>query len=100
MENMVQQVDEILVELRESFTSRRTRSASWRKSQLKGLKRMLEEQEEEIFKVLWEDLGKPKAEAFRDEVGFLLKSLNLALSCVKKWMSRRKAEVSFNGKLE
>ncbi|CAN6273730.1 unnamed protein product, partial [Urochloa humidicola] len=47
----------------------------WRQAQLRGLVRLLEEKEEDIFDVLREDLGKHRAEAFRDEVGVLKKSV-------------------------
>lgn len=57
-----------LPELRETFRSGRTRSGEWRKSQLKALLRLVQENEGEIFRALKEDLGKHPAEAFRDEV--------------------------------
>ncbi|XP_058107741.1 aldehyde dehydrogenase family 3 member F1-like [Magnolia sinica] len=86
-------LEESMEELRESFRSRRTRNAAWRRAQLKGLLRMLEEKEEEIFKTLKEDIGKHSAEAFRDEIGTLTKSLNLALSCLEDWMASKKVHV-------
>ncbi|CAA6656985.1 unnamed protein product [Spirodela intermedia] len=63
-------LDESLAELRETFRSRKTRSAQWRRSQLKALLRFVQEDEEEICRVLEEDLGKPGGESFRDEVNF------------------------------
>lgn len=56
-------------DLREVYESGRTQGLEWRQSQLRGLVRLLEEKEEEIFDVLHEDLGKHRGEAFRDEVG-------------------------------
>ncbi|AQK73130.1 Aldehyde dehydrogenase family 3 member F1 [Zea mays] len=54
-------------DLREVYESGRTQGLEWRQSQLRGLVRLLEEKEEEIFDVLHEDLGKHRGEAFRDE---------------------------------
>ena len=54
--------------LREVYKSGRTRELAWRRSQLKGLIRLLTEKEEEIFDVLRHDLGKHRTESFRDEV--------------------------------
>lgn len=62
-------LEENMEELRECFRSRKTKSAAWRRDQLEGLLRLLKEKESEIFKALKEDLGKPRAEAYRDEVG-------------------------------
>jgi hypothetical protein len=59
-------------DLREVYESGRTQGLEWRQSQLRGLVRLLEEKEEEIFDVLHEDLGKHRGEAFRDEVGWFL----------------------------
>jgi aldehyde dehydrogenase (NAD+) len=54
--------------LREVYRSGRTRELEWRRSQLNGLIRLLTEKEEEIFDALRDDLGKHRAESFRDEV--------------------------------
>jgi len=62
------ELEAVLNEARESFESGKTRSFSWRMSQLKALLQLLRENEEEIMRVLKEDLGKHRVEAFRDEV--------------------------------
>lgn len=55
-------------ELRAAYESGRTRSLAWRQSQLRGLLRLLAEKEEDAFRALHDDLGKHRAEAYRDEV--------------------------------
>ncbi|KAF8009204.1 hypothetical protein BT93_J0251 [Corymbia citriodora subsp. variegata] len=82
-----------LEEMRECYRSGRTREASWRKSQLKGLLRLLREREEEIFRALHQDLGKHPAEAYRDEIGSLIKSVNYALDCLKRWIAGNRAKL-------
>ncbi|KAG2671181.1 hypothetical protein I3760_14G121700 [Carya illinoinensis] len=77
--------------MREYYSQGKTKEASWRKSQLKGLLTLLKEKEEDIFKALEQDLGKHHVEAFRDEIGTLTKSLNNALWSLQEWMSSRKA---------
>lgn len=57
-----------LKELRESFRCGKTKEAAWRMRQLKGLSTLLKEKEEGIFDALRRDMGKHKAEAYRDEV--------------------------------
>ncbi|XP_060197424.1 aldehyde dehydrogenase family 3 member F1-like isoform X1 [Lycium barbarum] len=79
--------------LRETFKSGKTREESWRRSQLKNLLRLLEEKEDDIFKALKQDLGKHQVEAYRDEIGTLVKSVNYALDGLKQWMSSKKAKL-------
>nr|WMP39970.1 aldehyde dehydrogenase family 3 member F1 [Lycium barbarum] len=79
--------------LRETFKSGKTREESWRRSQLKILLRLLEEKEYDIFKALKQDLGKHQVEAYRDEIGTLVKSVNYALDGLKQWMSSKKAKL-------
>ncbi|XP_042501021.1 aldehyde dehydrogenase family 3 member F1-like [Macadamia integrifolia] len=86
-------LQEDLEELRQTFRSGATRNVAWRKAQLRSLVKLLREQEEQIFAVLHEDLGKHRIEAYRDEVGVLLKSLNHALSNVEKWMAPKKGQL-------
>ncbi|OWM73494.1 aldehyde dehydrogenase family 3 member F1-like isoform X1 [Punica granatum] len=79
--------------LREYYYSGKTRDASWRRSQLKGILSLLKEREDELFRALHQDLGKHPVEAYRDEIGCLIKSVNYALDCLSQWMSGRKAKL-------
>ncbi|EOX90935.1 hypothetical protein QUC31_002853 [Theobroma cacao] len=79
--------------LRETFKSGRTRSVAWRKNQLKAVIDLINENEQTIYKVLHQDLGKDPAESYRDEMGVILKSANYALSCLDKWVAPKKAEL-------
>ncbi|KAK4608383.1 hypothetical protein RGQ29_001979 [Quercus rubra] len=82
-----------LGEMREYYSQGKTREASWRKSQLKGLLNLLKEKEGDILNALMQDLGKHQVETFRDEIGTLIKTLNLALESLGEWMSGRKAKL-------
>uniref|UniRef100_A0ACD5ZJS6 Uncharacterized protein n=1 Tax=Avena sativa TaxID=4498 RepID=A0ACD5ZJS6_AVESA len=77
--------------LREVYGSGRTRELAWRRSQLRGLLRLLTEKEEEIFDALRHDLGKHRTEAFRDEVGVVLKSVKHTLQNLDRWAAPEKA---------
>lgn len=79
-----------LGELRATFEGGRTRPLAWRQSQLRGLLRLLADKEEQAFQALHDDLGKHRAEAYRDEVGVLIKSANAALREVGKWVAPEK----------
>ncbi|OAY48534.1 aldehyde dehydrogenase family 3 member F1 [Manihot esculenta] len=82
-----------LERMREYFKTGNTKCASWRLSQLKGLLLFIKEREADIFQALKKDLGKHPVEAFRDEVGLLIKSINFALKGLKTWMSSKKVNV-------
>ncbi|XP_074580668.1 aldehyde dehydrogenase family 3 member F1-like, partial [Curcuma longa] len=82
-----------LKEVREAYESGKTRSLSWRLSQLKALRRLLYDKEDDICKALEQDLGKHRAEAYRDEVGILIKSVNYAIDNLQKWMTPNKVSV-------
>ncbi|XP_016206696.1 aldehyde dehydrogenase family 3 member I1, chloroplastic-like [Arachis ipaensis] len=81
-------------DIKEYYGNGETKKVSWRESQLKGLRRFLIEKEEDILKALMLDLGKHQVEAFRGEIGTLMKSLNFALSNLKYWISGKKAKLS------
>lgn len=61
-------VDKSIAVLRETFSTGKTRSLAWRKTQLRALIKLVRDNEEEIFKALHQDLGKHPVEAYRDEV--------------------------------
>ncbi|KAK9072585.1 hypothetical protein SSX86_009020 [Deinandra increscens subsp. villosa] len=79
-----------LKELREAFNSGKTKESSWRISQLHGLLRILEDRENDISMALKRDLGKHHVEAYRDEIGTVVKSVNNALGNLKQWMTPKK----------
>ncbi|KAE9616577.1 putative aldehyde dehydrogenase (NAD(+)) [Lupinus albus] len=92
MDNMVT-LEKDLNNMRGYYETEITKKCSWRESQLKGLRCFLIEKEEQILKALMQDLGKHQVEAFRDEVGTVMKSLNFALTHLKYWMSAKKAKL-------
>ncbi|KAM7516174.1 hypothetical protein LguiA_005757 [Lonicera macranthoides] len=80
-------------EVRKTFRSGKTKGVEWRKSQLRGILKLIDENEDKIFDALQRDLGKHPVEAYRDEVGVLKKSAIYALENIDKWMSPRKGRL-------
>ncbi|GKE25499.1 aldehyde dehydrogenase family 3 member F1-like protein [Tanacetum coccineum] len=87
---MANHLEPDLKELRDTFNSGKTKEYSWRISQLRGLLHILEDRENDIFLTLKKDLGKHHVEAYRDEVGTVVKSINYALGNLKQWMAAKK----------
>ncbi|KAM7264575.1 hypothetical protein ACFE04_002258 [Oxalis oulophora] len=83
----------IAMELKRTFKSGITRSVTWRKNQLKALLRFIHENEDALFEALYQDLGKHPVEAYRDEIGVVMKSAENALKCVDKWMAPKKSRI-------
>ncbi|CAI8584438.1 unnamed protein product [Vicia faba] len=93
MEFSVEALEEDLNNMRKYYGSGKTKETSWRKSQLNGLRNFVIENEEKILKALKKDLGKHHVEAFRDEVGILKKSIDLAIKSFKQWMNGKEAKL-------
>ncbi|PKU87244.1 aldehyde dehydrogenase family 3 member H1 isoform X1 [Dendrobium catenatum] len=86
----LQSPGEPVSELRESFRSGKTRSYKWRKTQLKGILRMIVEKETEITDALYVDLSKPKLESFIHEITLAKHSCELTLKELEHWMKPEK----------
>ena len=75
----------VLTTLRSTFASGRTRPLTWRREQLQGLRRMLVDREEELLAALATDLGKPPAEAWATDVGFVISEIDHVLHHLRAW---------------
>uniref|UniRef100_M4D253 Aldehyde dehydrogenase n=1 Tax=Brassica campestris TaxID=3711 RepID=M4D253_BRACM len=93
MEAVKETVDQSLREMRDTFASGRTRSVKWRKAQLGAIIEMVKDNEEKMSDVLFQDLGKHSTEAFRDELGFVMRSATTALNCLDKWVVPRNSNL-------
>ncbi|XP_047317402.1 aldehyde dehydrogenase family 3 member F1 [Impatiens glandulifera] len=80
-------------QLNETFKSGRTRTLAWRKAQLQAILRLIEENEDTIFKSLLQDLGKHPVESYRDEIGVVSKAAKYALTHLKTWMVPKKGHI-------
>ena len=89
-QDMNPRVEEQVSELREYFECGETRTYEWRKKQLLGLKRFLNEHEQDIYDALHSDFRKPRAETFFTEIHYLTTEINFALRHLKAWMKPRR----------
>lgn len=79
--------------LRATFDSGRTRPLAWRKEQLAGLRRMMDEAEAELLEALRLDLGRPKVEAFAADIGHTKQELRHMAKHVERWMKPAKVHM-------
>ena len=84
--------------LRASFNSGVMRDLDARRTQLRQLQRMLNEQEAVILAALAADLGKPPMEAYAAEIGVVLAEIDHALKHLNGWCSPRRVKVALTFK--
>lgn len=80
---------------RQFFATGATKSIAFRIEQLKKLKSLIQQHENEIITVLQKDLNKSRMEAFTQEILFVLDEINFILKNLKKWAKPRKAPTPF-----
>jgi aldehyde dehydrogenase (NAD+) len=85
--------EELVRRLRSTFESGLTRAASWRRSQLAQMRRLLVESESELLDALRADLGKSATEAYTTEVGFVLGEIAHAERHLASWMRPEKVSL-------
>jgi aldehyde dehydrogenase (NAD+) len=76
----------LVTDLKNTFATGVTKDYDWRVEQLKQLKMMTLEQQDNILAALKTDLGKCKVESWTSEVGYILSDIDHTLKHLKKWM--------------
>ena len=81
-----------LEQMRDRVNRGETRSLKWRLEQLKRLRALVMNNEQEVLKALEQDLGKPPTEAYFEVVA-LLQELKLTETNLRRWMRPRSVSV-------
>jgi aldehyde dehydrogenase (NAD+) len=84
----------IIEKQRVFFNTHKTKDLDFRIQNLKKLKEIIQAYEDKICLALWEDLHKPKFEAYATEVGLVLQELTLQIRKLKKWSRPKKVKTS------
>ncbi|GAA4028465.1 aldehyde dehydrogenase family protein [Streptomyces plumbiresistens] len=84
---------EVVGRLRATFNTGVTRGLDWRISQLRRLRALLVENEQELIEALWADLRKNAAEAKTQEIDFTVADIDEALANLENWLQPRPVEV-------
>ncbi|WP_017586285.1 aldehyde dehydrogenase family protein [Nocardiopsis ganjiahuensis] len=79
--------------LRMAFDSGRTKPISWRRAQLRALRRLLVEERPTLEKALKADLGKPPVEAHTTEIGFVVNEIDHTLKHLASWLRPQRVSV-------
>ena len=89
-------VDEQLDRVRRGFADGVLRAVGDREIQLRQLRRLLVEREDDFARALRTDLGKSAFEAYSTEIGFTIKEIDLALGELRNWTKPRRAKLPFH----
>jgi aldehyde dehydrogenase (NAD+) len=80
----------LVVGLRNAFRDGRTKTYDWRRDQLRAMRRMLVEREQEFADALARDLSKPATEAYATDIGFTVAEIDHTLKHLRRWMKPRR----------
>jgi len=87
------EIPKLVAKLRDTFDSGHTRPLSWRKAQLKQMKVLLREGEDELARALQADLGKAPIEAWATELNLIAREIDHMLSKLESWAKPRRVHV-------
>jgi aldehyde dehydrogenase (NAD+) len=86
-------INAIVERLRRAFEDGVLADQAQRVTQLRQLRRLLEEQEDRLVGALAADLGKPPVEAYASEIGFTIAEIDHALAGLPTWLAPEKVKV-------
>ncbi|WP_286235503.1 aldehyde dehydrogenase family protein [Thalassotalea sediminis] len=72
------------------FNTLVTRDINWRKAQLRQIKKLVQENEQEFIAALNKDLGKPKVESWITEISYVAGDVDHVLKRLNKWANSRR----------
>jgi aldehyde dehydrogenase (NAD+) len=82
--------EELITSQRNLFHSNRTKDIIFRIDQLKKFKKVLKENEDILYKAIYEDFGKSAFETYATELGLLYHEINIFIKNTKKWSKRKR----------
>jgi aldehyde dehydrogenase (NAD+) len=83
------EIPKIVTHLRETFSTGKTRSVDWRRAQLRGMEKMMAENEPAIAAALQTDLDRKPFEAWLADAATTAGEARYAAKHVKRWMRRK-----------
>jgi aldehyde dehydrogenase (NAD+) len=79
------EIDASIARVRGTFESGVTRDLAWRKRQLRAIRKMMGEHEEDVVAALAEDLGRPRSEALAGDYMATIAESDEALAHLDEW---------------
>ena len=83
-------IQEIYTKQQDLFNSNITKDVSFRIEQLKKVKKVLKENEELLYKAIYEDFGKSEFETYVSELSLIYHEINNFVKNIKYLFTRKK----------
>ena len=77
------------------FNSNKTKDVNFRIEQLKKFKKILKENENLLYKAIYEDFGKSEFETYVSELSLIYHEINNLVKNIKKWSKRKRVTTGF-----
>jgi aldehyde dehydrogenase (NAD+) len=90
---VVSQAAEVVATARRAFDDGVTKPREWRVAQLRALRSLLVDHEDELAAALHADLGKSATEAWVTETGFVVREIDHTLRHLRAWTAPRRVRV-------
>lgn len=88
-------IQKILQKQQDFFNSNKTKDVSFRIEQLKLFKKVLKENEDSLYKAIYQDFGKSEFETYASELSLIYHELNSFIKNIKKWSKPTKVSTGF-----
>ncbi|CAG8642879.1 11498_t:CDS:2 [Ambispora leptoticha] len=95
----IDEIPQIIQQLRKSFSERLTKPIEYRKNQLHQVYKLLSENEEQIIQALANDLSKPKAESLVGELMILKQEIAEIVNNLDDWVKPEKVTMPLSLKM-
>lgn len=95
LELKAEDVEKILKEHEDFFSSGKTKDINFRLQQLRKLKEGIKKYEAKIIEALQKDLGKHPFESYTTEIGFVLMSITYTMKNLKSWAKPKKVKTPY-----
>ncbi len=82
------EIQDLYTKQKEFFNTNQTKDIDFRIDQLKKIRRILKESEEQIFQAIYDDFGKSRFETYATELSLLYHELNVFIKKIRRWSSR------------
>ena len=83
----------VVARARRAFDSGRTKPYAWREAQLRALRSLVIDHEEEIARALESDLGKSAVDSWLTETGLVVSEIDHTLKNLRRWLAPRRVPV-------
>jgi len=88
-------IKEIISRQQNFFNANSTKDVGFRIDQLKKFKSLLKENEDLLYKAIYEDFAKSEFETYVSELALLYHEINTFIKNIKKWGKRKKVRTGF-----